>query len=629
MYFILSVLILLPMLASPVIWLIGKRGQTVRNIAVCAVTFAELAVSVYAAATCVGWELHIELCGINLELDGFRAVYAVITSFMWFMTSLLSTQYFAHYSNKDRYYLFNLITLGATQGVFLSSDLLTCFLFFEVMSIASFPWVAHDQTDDAMRAANTYLAVAVIGGLVTLMGLFLLNSLAGTLVIDRLYEACQSVTNRGALYAAGGCILFGFGAKAGMFPLHIWLPKAHPVAPAPSSALLSGVLTKAGVYGIIVLCCHIFRHDAAWGWLMSVLGAVTMVWGAVLGVLSVNLKRTLACSSMSQIGFILVGLSMCCLLGEENVLAARGVMLHMVNHTLIKLVLFMTAGAIYMHTHTLDLNKLRGFGRNKPILNFCFLMGALGIGGVPLWNGYISKTLLHEGIVEFYAESGLIWVKIVEWLFLFSGGLTVAYMTKLYIALFVEKNADTATQTKYDSLKNVLTIPSAFALIGSAIVLPVLGMTSGATMNKIAELGQSFIMGGHMHHEVHYFAFENLKGGLISIFIGGLVYYFAIRRYLMKDSDYVNRLPHWLDLENIAYRPMILKHLPENAGKIARMFGENQVLSLLCGWIVKLLGKAAEIAGENKILTPAAKTAATAVMNATTIMAEGVKKREK
>lgn len=593
-------IVLLPMLGALAAWLLGRKSKQGRNRLVQAITFIELALTLYACFTCFDSECTIALCGISLKMDGFRCIYTTVTAFMWFMTSMLSPQYFAHYHNRNKYYLFYLLTLGATQGVFMSSDLMTTFLFFEVMSLASFPWVAQDETPDAMKAANTYLAIAIIGGLVSLMGMFLLNYLTGTLVIDQLYEACQGVTNKGMLYAAGGCILFGFGAKAGMFPLHIWLPKAHPVAPAPASALLSGVLTKAGVYGIIVLCCHIFRNDHTWGLVMLSFGVVTMVWGAILGVLSINLKRTLACSSMSQIGFILVGFAMYCLLGEHNALAARGAVLHMMNHSLIKLVLFMTAGAIYMHVHTLDLNKLRGFGRKKPVLNFVFLMGALGIGGIPLWNGYISKTLLHESIVEYYAETGLVAIKIVEWLFLFAGGLTVAYMTKLYVAIFIEKNPE--HQEKYDGIKKCLTPSSAFALIGSAVVLPILGMTPWRTMDAIAEMGQSLIMGGHAH-EVHYFDFVNLKGGLISIAIGVLVYFFVIRTLLMKKENgtkiYVNRLPEWFDLEDLVYRPVLLKALPTAVGFVTRIFGENKVLTPVCKFVVTASGVCARAAADS------------------------------
>src|SRR5699024_5013413 len=144
---------------------------------------------------------------------------------------------------------------------------------------------------------------------------------------------------RTALYAAGGLALAGFGAKAGMFPLHIWLPKAHPVAPAPASALLSGILTKSGVFGILLLSRYLFWAELSWSQVVLALGVVTMVLGAVLALFSIDLKRTLACSSMSQIGFILVGVAMQGFLGHENALAAWGTVLHMLNHSLIKLVL--------------------------------------------------------------------------------------------------------------------------------------------------------------------------------------------------------------------------------------------------------------------------------------------------
>ena len=246
-------------------------------------------------------------------------------------------------------------------------------------------------------------------------------------------------------------MLFGFGAKAGAFPLHIWLPKAHPVAPAPASALLSGILTKAGMFGILILTGYIFLGESSWGSLILILGVCTMVLGALLALFSIDLKRTLACSSVSQIGFILVGVGMSGLLSGENVLAVRGSLLHMINHSLIKLVLFMAAGVVYMNVHKLNLNEIRGFGRKKPLLHLIFLMGALGIGGMPLWNGYVSKTLIHESIVEFTelvregAVSGIFNVaamKGIEWAFLISGGLTAAYMTKLYVAVFIEKNSD-------------------------------------------------------------------------------------------------------------------------------------------------------------------------------------------
>lgn len=202
--------------------------------------------------------------GLHLQLDGFRLVYVLIAVLMWAVSGVFSSEYMSHYENKKRYYTFFWLTFLATAGVFLSADLYTTFIFFEIMSFTSYVWVAFDEKKESLRAAETYLAVAVIGGMVMLMGLFLLYHQLGTLEIDSLRQAAEGADKK-QLYIAGGLMLFGFGAKAGCFPLHIWLPKAHPVAPAPASALLSGILTKTGIFGIIVVSCRIFGGDFYWG----------------------------------------------------------------------------------------------------------------------------------------------------------------------------------------------------------------------------------------------------------------------------------------------------------------------------------------------------------------------------
>ncbi|MDE7246709.1 MAG: sodium:proton antiporter, partial [Lachnospiraceae bacterium] len=514
-----------------------------------------------------------------------------VAAFMWFMTTLFSGEYFGHYRNRNRDYLFLLMPLGATEGVFFSADFYTTFLFFEIMSFTSYVWVVHDEKPEALRAGATYLAVAVIGGLVMLMGIFLLYDVTGTLFFSEL--AGMFLCNGDSsiqIWAAGLCLLFGFGAKAGAFPLHIWLPKAHPVAPAPASALLSGILTKAGMYGILLLTADVFFGSAAWGGMILILGVFTMVIGALLALFSVDLKRTLACSSVSQIGFILVGVGMSGLLGSENTMALRGSLLHMVNHSLIKLVLFMAAGVVFMNVHKLNLNEIRGFGRKKPLLNYIFLMGALGIGGIPLWNGYVSKTLIHESIVEYMhlinaakipAFFSTSFMSAVEWIFLFSGGLTVAYMTKLYVCLFIEKNADDTVQKKYDDLQGkYMNHTSAFALTVSATLLPLMGFLPNIIMDSIADMGESFLR-AEAAEKVAYFSLGNLKGACISLVFGALIYGFIVRPLLMKKNEtdgngdahkiYTNRMPAWMDLENVIYRPLLLQILPFTFGMICRV----------------------------------------------------------
>lgn len=574
---LLPVLFLWPMIGAFCGYLIGRKNKTHRNRFADFVVISEFVLFVLCIFRVVrNGDLEFRIpevldSGLTLRMDGFRALYCLIAGLMWMMTTVFSAEYLEHYRNRNRYYLFTLITFGATVGVFLSSDLFTTFVFFELMSFTSYVMVVHDETPGAMRAGQTYIAVAILGGMVMLMGLFLLRSMTSTLEIDRLTAICAALPpeNRPQLYLAGALILFGFGAKAGMYPLHIWLPKAHPVAPAPASALLSGILTKAGVYGILVLSCRIFLYDCFWGTVILTLGVLTMVTGAVIAVFSINLKRTLACSSVSQIGFILVGIGTQGLLGKHNALAVWGTELHMINHSLIKLVLFMTAGAIYMKLHRLDLNDIRGYGRGKPLLMFLFLCGYLGIAGFPGFNGYISKTLLHEAIIEYIelleaSGRSIIPMKCVEWLFLFSGGLTVAYMTKLFSAIFIERNCSEALQKRYDAInRHYLNPVSTAALTVSSVILPVIGLVPSVFMERMASLGQSFMNGNSPEHSIVWFSGTNLKGAVISIVIGIAVYFGLIRVFLMVKTPesgerkvYVNRWPGKVDIEDSIYRPL-------------------------------------------------------------------------
>ncbi len=243
----------------------------------------------------------LPLCGFPLTfcLDGFRLLYAGIAVFMWAVSLGFTPRYFRGHSHTGRYYFFTVLTFLATTALFLSDDLYCTFIFFEIMSFASYPWVAQEETPGALRAAATYLAVAVFGGMATLMGLFMLHHLAGSLSFEVLRGYAASLSDPSPLYVPAILAFTGFAAKAGVFPLHIWLPKAHPVAPAPASALLSGILTKTGVFGMAVLSMNLFFGDAAWGNGLLFPALITMMLGALMAVFSTDLKHTLACSSMS------------------------------------------------------------------------------------------------------------------------------------------------------------------------------------------------------------------------------------------------------------------------------------------------------------------------------------------
>ena len=552
-------LILGPALAAPAAYLLRRR-----NMHADAFVFFMLSVFFAASAVCCLYVFSYgehsvvfpELSGLGMSfrLDGFRALYILLSSLLWLVSTIFSKEYFGDRKDTGRYSLFLLLTLSAVNGVFLSSDFVTVIIFFEIMSLVSYPLVVHEQTPAALRAGETYLAVGIIGGLAMMMGLFILADKFGTLDFEAVRNASGLLQNRSSLYLPGTLLLFGFGAKAGMFPLHIWLPKAHPAAPAPASALLSGILTKTGIFGILAVSSTLFAADFSWGTALLIPAVITMVWGALQALLSSDIKRMLACSSVSQIGFIITGVSVQVLLGEHNALAVRGTIIHMVNHSVLKLVLFVLSGVIYKNLHSLELSSIRGFGRKKPLFAFMFLMSALGLSGVPFWNGYISKTLLHESILEaahLYAGTaagGII--SAAEILFVITGGLTAAYMLKLSVSLFIMKPKKEMPAGRYMSK------PAGISLSLISLLMPLLGSFPGLS-EGIAAFAEGFVHGHAPEHAVHYFEWINLKGALISLSAGIVIYAAAVRPFQKRGKEPAAMLPLRADLEDMLYRPLL------------------------------------------------------------------------
>ena len=572
----LFLLVLLPIFGAGISYLIGRRNKAWRDYFACFVVlgvFAGILALLPSASNehppYFAWGGFAGF-GLYFTLDGFRAIYAIITAFMWVATTLFSREYFADYRNRNRYYLFSLLTFGGTLGVFLSADLITAFVFFEIASFASYVLVIHDEKKATIQAARTYIAVVVIGGLSLLFGTLLLAHLLGTTEIAALYAAVQMYEgSMGLLYLAGTFMLIGFGGKAGMFPLHIWLPSAHPVAPAPASALLSGILTKIGVFGVIILSTSVFSQNFGWGMLLLNLGLAGMVLGAGLAVFSMDLKRTLAFSSVSQIGFILLGIGMTGILTDSyyGSLATSGTLLHMMNHSLVKLLLFMMAGVVVINLHELDLNKIRGFGRGKPLFIFCFLMGGLTLIGMPFISGYISKTLLHDSLVYyiwlFESPSALsTYFRVIEGIFTLTGGLTTAYVLKLFICLCIEK-----PRKLPEISKKYISKVSAVVLLICALILPILGFAPYLFMMPIADFGQTFMQWFYPTYSLEFFTLMPLRGAFASILIGFIIYLLIVRVSLMRRDKkgraiYIDAWPKSLNMEQLIYQPLFTRILP-------------------------------------------------------------------
>ena len=445
--------------------------------------------------------------------------------------------------NGRRFLLFYILTGAASLGIFAAADFFTLFCFFEIMTLCSFAYVGCDESQASRKAAMSYLMYGILGGLVMLFGLMLIYSRFGTLGFQKLADTSFAPADTPLLYTAGSCLLFGFGAKAGMFPLHTWLPKTYTAAPCAGTTVLSAVLSKTGIYGILMVSLCLFPDKpigGAWGTALSILGCLTMFTGGLLGLFSTNIKRTLACSSMSQIGFILVAI------GCSDSL---GALLHTVNHSLFKLILFTIVSFLFGMTGELDYNRLAGFANRKWWLKLPFICAALGISGVPLFSGFVSKTLIHHGIevcmrVSPYADV----YQGVEWIFLISGGMTFAYMLKMYFALF--HNHPQEESCREDTCIAKPGSLSVFLLYALGFLCPAIGL--------YPETLQLLLV------------WENLKGILISLSIGALIYLIFLRTCTMKKENlegssytrYIDIYPSWLDIEELVYKPVFLKILP-------------------------------------------------------------------
>lgn len=587
-----ALLLLLPMASAVFIYHTGKRAHLLTS----CVLAVELAAAVMLTGFVGAGFMLPGVCGLGLSFSntGLQAWLCILAGILWLVSGLFSGKYLENDPKNARYYMFLLLTEGAIMGVFLSADLFTTLVFFETMSFASYPLVIHRQTHKALRAGASYLTYAVIGGMVSLMGLFLLWTELGTLSFEGLHEFAEHLVyfegNYRLVFVAGCLALVTFAAKVCMFPLHTWLPGSYGEAPSPATALLSGIITKAGVFGIFGLTAKLFAGSHQWGNLILICGIITALVGGTLALFNTNLKQTIAYSSMSQIGFILVGTGMTALLGEENGLAVWGSILHLTNHSFIKLVLLLVGGVIVYNVGELDYDMVRGFGRGKLPLAFAFLMPALGVMGVPGWNGYISKTMIHEAIVEYIEElehmgEAVGMYHAIEWLFLIAGGMTVGYMTKLFVCIFIEKNTDEARQAKYDALNKTYASKLWLILLdGCALLFPVFGFGAHLTQDKIAAFAQDFF-GNGVEHAIHYFSLTNLKGAGISLVIGAVLYLGFVRTVVRTKSGYRNRWPKFLDLENGLYVPLLFNILPFVGALCARFVGS------LFEWASKLVNK--------------------------------------
>jgi len=349
---------------------------------------------------------------ISFRIDHVGRIFAVIIAIIWLFTGIYSFEYMKHENNLKRYYASYIAMFGVLNGLSFAGNLTTYYAFYEILTIGSFALVIHNQSKEAIMAALKYLFYSFAGAYMVLFGIYFVNkysldkamNFADGGIVDY-SRACMEhagyMTNasidKGVLSIAFLFMILGFSVKAGMFPMHGWLPTAHPVAPAPASAVLSGIIVKAGVLGIIRVIYFVFGKDAFNGsyvqTIMLSLSLITVFMGSMMAYKEKVLKKRLAYSTVSQVSYILFGLFI------VNDTAYYGALIHVVAHAFIKCTLFICAGAIIHITGCTRVDELCGIGKKMPIMLACYTVASLGLIGIPPFGGFASKWYLATGAI--------------------------------------------------------------------------------------------------------------------------------------------------------------------------------------------------------------------------------------
>lgn len=336
-----------------------------------------------------------EAVNIRLALDGFSLLMLVAVALVGLAAALFSVDYMEHYGAKANYYALYLVMIAGMNGLVLATDLFGVYIFLEVAAVASYALVAFGRGPDELEAAFKYLMLSVVASAFVLGAISVLYGMTGGLDFAAVAMALRELNAGPVVGVAAAFLIAGFGLKAALVPFHSWLPDAHPSAPAPISAVLSGLLIKvSGVYALTRVFFGVFGLTPALSSTLMILGTVSLVVAAFLALGQKDMKRMLAYSSISQVGYVVLGL------GIGTPLGIAGGLFHLFNHALAKGLLFLTSGSVQQATGTRDLGAMGGLAKRMPVTAATNLVGSLSIAGVPPFNGFWSKLIIIVALVQ-------------------------------------------------------------------------------------------------------------------------------------------------------------------------------------------------------------------------------------
>lgn len=471
-----AIAVFISMAAAGVILVIGDRVTANRREAVTIFAALIKAVCVFSMIPRVltGEEPMVCLMEIadgiclSFRADSAGMVFACTASGLWILTSVYSMGYMRGHGEKNQtgYYAAFAMCLSAATGICFASNLFTFFIFYEILTVATYPLVVHYRDQKGKSAGRKYLLYTLVSGQLFFAGMVFVYVSCGTLEFEPGGFIGESMSNDQAALAFFLLILGGM-VKAGVMPLHSWLPAAM-VAPTPASALLHAVaVVKAGAFCVIRLVGYTFGPDLCENCgaadLLACFAAVTILLASLIAMRKDNLKARLAFSTVGQLSYILLGVS---ILTPESM---AGALYHIVAHAFLKITLFMCAGAIFVTAHKSKVSDMRGIGRKMPLTMAVFTAASLGISGLPFMAGFVSKMSIMEGA----AEKGEIFFILT---LAASALLSLTYLLPVGYAAFAGKKVNPEFASADFSLTGEADLTMLIPLIATACISVALGI---------------------------------------------------------------------------------------------------------------------------------------------------------
>lgn len=448
-------IILVPFLAVPFILLSSKRPNWREFWTLAAAVLTLSLVAILLPKVWSGQLSKLSILeiskGIALSLypDSLGTIFAIIASSLWVLTSIYSIGYMRGHKEKKqtRYFASFAICLGATLGVAFAANLLTFVVFYEILTIATYPLVIHKETKEAIRAGRKYLTYTLIGGVLLIAATAITFRLAGTLDFRAGGLFPETPSPAGAIRILFLLFFAGVGVKSAIIPLHGWLPAAM-VAPTPVSALLHAVaVVKSGVFGVLRIVGFVFGPkmiaELSLNKIILIFAGSTIILSSLLALSQDDLKKRLAYSTIGHLAYIVLGAALL------NPTAMVGSIMHLSMHATMKITLFFCAGTIFVNLHKTKVSELDGIGRVMPFTLSAFTIATIGLVGIPPVNGFVSKWFLAAGTIE--AGKPILFAVLV-----LSGLLNAGYLFPIIFRSFFKSNPE---QQKYQEGSAWMVVP--------------------------------------------------------------------------------------------------------------------------------------------------------------------------